>query len=252
MTSPPPSLNVTGSGPLLVLVPGMDGTGLLFYRQVPLLARYFTVVTYGLRHTATAMDTLVADLDALIETLSPLEPRAILVGESFGGALAMSYALAHPERVRTLVVLNSFPYFGPQRRLRVGSVLLRLLPVGTMALVRQLTAFRLYSAHTHRADVARFRELARLTTREGYVNRLHILRTYDVRARLAEIAAPTLLLAADADHLVPSVAQAKLMAQLLPGAVVRVLAGHGHICLIAPDLDLAAILLDWQPQLASP
>lgn len=31
----------------------------------------------------------------------------------------------------------------------------------------------------------------------------------------------------------------------LPGATLRVLGGHGHICLIAPDLDLATILADW-------
>jgi 3-oxoadipate enol-lactonase len=52
---------------------------------------------------------------------------------------------------------------------------------------------------------------------------------YDVRHRLHELRAPTLFLAADRDHLVPSVAQA-------------VLEGHGHICLIAPDIDLEALL----------
>jgi hypothetical protein len=39
-------LAMEGSGEPLVLVPGMDGTGQLFYRQVPLLARSFRVATY--------------------------------------------------------------------------------------------------------------------------------------------------------------------------------------------------------------
>jgi 3-oxoadipate enol-lactonase len=225
-------------------VPGIDGTGQLFYRQVPLLARHFTVITYALRHAAIDMGMLIADLDAIVETV--LAGRsAILVGESFGGALAMSYAIAHPAKVRALVVLNSFPFFAPQRRLWLASTLLRVLPVGMTAFVRRLTAFRLYSAHTHRHDVARFLELTRTMNREGYLNRLRILRTYDVRDALPRISAPTLFLAADRDHLVPSVAQAKLMARLLPGAAIRILAGHGHICLIAPDLDLSEILLEW-------
>ena len=38
-------LSIEGSGELLVLVPGMDGTGQLFYRQVPLLARSFRYAT---------------------------------------------------------------------------------------------------------------------------------------------------------------------------------------------------------------
>jgi hypothetical protein len=28
---------------------------------------------------------------------------------------------------------------------------------------------------------------------------------------------------------------------------MKILDGHGHICLIAPDVDLAAILQDWRP-----
>jgi hypothetical protein len=56
-------------------------------------------------------------------------------------------------------------------------------------------------------------------------------------------------MAADQDHLVPSVAQARYMAQRVPDATVRVLSGHGHICLIAPDLDLDEILRQWHPNI---
>jgi hypothetical protein len=31
----------------------------------------------------------------------------------------------------------------------------------------------------------------------------------------------------------------------VPAATMRVLQGHGHICLIAPNLDLGAILEEW-------
>ena len=58
-------LRVTGTGPPLIYVPGMDGTGELFYRQVPALARRYRVATYRLRDDATAMDTLAADLETL-------------------------------------------------------------------------------------------------------------------------------------------------------------------------------------------
>jgi pimeloyl-ACP methyl ester carboxylesterase len=54
-----------------------------------------------------------------------------------------------------------------------------------------------------------------------------------------------LFLAADRDHLVPAVEQARLMASLAPHATIRVLEGHGHICLIAPDVDLCTILDEW-------
>ena len=47
-------------------------------------------------------------------------------------------------------------------------------------------------------------------------------------------------------HLVPSLEQARYMVTRVPGATLRVLDGHGHICLISPDIDLADILREWQ------
>ncbi|MEO6877087.1 MAG: alpha/beta hydrolase [Gemmatimonadaceae bacterium] len=64
---------------------------------------------YGLsdkpRHRgAYALDKYIADLEALYESLGL--QRATLVGHSMGGALAVRFALRHPERVRRLVLIN--------------------------------------------------------------------------------------------------------------------------------------------------
>jgi pimeloyl-ACP methyl ester carboxylesterase len=238
-------LSVSGAGEALVLVPGMDGTGQLFYRQTPSLSESFRTATYALRNKATSMDTLVDDLARIVDTVAPETHRAIVVGESFGGALAMSFALARPEQVSALVVLNSFPYFAPQFRLRLARYGLALLPWGAMPLIRRATAFRLHSAHTHREEIRRFVELTATASRDGYINRLQLLMSYDIRDRLHELRPPVLFLAAEQDHLVPSVEQAELMVSRVPRATLRLLHGHGHICLIAPDVDLRAILLPW-------
>lgn len=224
----------------------MDGTGLLFYRQVPLLAQSYRVATYALRDSAASMDVLVDDLARVIETVAPAGREAIVVGESFGGALALSLAVARPERVSALIVLNSFPYFTPQVRLHLARFGLGVLPWGAMGLVRRLTASRLHSHHTHRDEVHRFLELTALATRLGYLNRLRLLTQYDLRRQLTAVRAPTLFLAAEHDHLVPSVREAEYMAARVPGAAVRVLEGHGHICLIAPGVDLAHLLHEWR------
>lgn len=234
-----------GSGPPLIFVPGMDGTGRLFYRQVPLLAPRFRVATYTLRDGAERMGTLVEDLGDVIRTVAPDGEPAVVVGESFGGTLALSFALAHPDRVRALVVLNSFARFLPQLRLRVALGAIHVMPWGVMGAVRRVTAFRLHSRHTHRSEVRYFLRQTRGTTRRGYIGRLRILQDYDVRDRLPAIKVPTLFLAADEDHLIPSVEQASYMAARVPGAKVKVLPGHGHACLIAPGVDLGAILREW-------
>ncbi len=243
-----PQMAVTGDGPPLVLVPGMDGTGRLFYRQVPLLARRYRVATYRLRDDAPNMATLVDDL-ALVARSTPAAPApVVVVGESFGGALALSFALVYPRLVAALVILNSFPRFLPQGRLWLAIRALRLMPWEAMPLVRRLTAFRLHSRYTHRAEIRRFMELTRETSREGYIARLRILQAYDVRDRLGELKVPVLFLASERDHLVPAVREAQAMAHHVPEAVVRILPGHGHICLIAPNLDLESLLQEWRPR----
>src|SRR4029453_6323367 len=98
-----PRLHIDGAGDPVVLVPGLDGTGQLFYRQRPLLARSRKVAPYALRDSTSDMSTLVDDLAGVIEQVSPADKRAIVIGESFGGTLAMSLALARPDRVSALV-----------------------------------------------------------------------------------------------------------------------------------------------------
>ena len=168
-------LSVRGTGEALVLVPGMDGTGQLFYRQVPSLSQSFRTATYALRNDARTMDVLVDDLGRVIDSVAPDTRRAVVIGESFGGALAMTFALARPGQVTALVVLNSFPHFAPQFRLRLARYGLALLPWGAMSLIRRATAFRLHSAHTHREEIRRFMELTAAASRDGYLNRLQLL-----------------------------------------------------------------------------
>lgn len=229
--------------PTIVLVPGLDGTALLFYRQVELLARRFNVVAFPLPERAQTMDDLVDDLRALIEDVAPGE--VLLCGESFGGALSLSFALAHPGHVSGLVIVNSFPVIHMRWRLRWAPRLLRALPWGAMRVVRRFTSMRLQSRHTLPEDIAEFHERSKSILRDGYLRRLEILRDYDVRDRLHEIQTPLLFLAGDEDKLIPSVEEARFMAERVPNARVQVLDGYGHICLINHELDLLDYVGPW-------
>ena len=231
-------------GPTLVLVPGLDGTALLFYRQLPLLADRFHVASFPLPDDpGRNMSDLVEDLRLLVVELS--SEGVILCGESFGGALSMSFALAHPGLVRGLVILNSFPWVRDRARLRLAPLALRALPWAAMPMVRRFTEVRLHSPHALPEDLAEFHERSKQIGRDGYIRRLEILQHYDIRERLAEIQAPTLFLAGDLDRLVPSVEWARFMAARVPRASARILEGYGHICLINHDLDLLDYVGPW-------
>jgi 3-oxoadipate enol-lactonase len=85
--------------------------------QVAPLARYYRVVRYDRRRygrSETSSDdySQVDDLRAVLEHLKL--PRAVLVGCSSGGGIALDFALAHPDRVAALVlvgpVVSGFSY----------------------------------------------------------------------------------------------------------------------------------------------
>jgi pimeloyl-ACP methyl ester carboxylesterase len=235
--------------PTIVLVPGLDGTALLFYRQIPLLAQRFNVVAFPLpERSVGGMDDLVEDLRLLIEDTAPSE--VVLCGESFGGALSLSFALAHPGHVRGLVLVNSFSVLHMPWRLRWAPRLLRALPWGAMPVVRRFTESRLHSPHVLPEDLREFHERAKQIRRDGYIRRLQILRDYDVRERLGEIQVPTLFLAGELDRLIPSVAEARFMSGRVPNASMHVLSGYGHCCLINHDLNLLDYVGPWFDKLA--
>ncbi|MDH3295213.1 MAG: alpha/beta hydrolase [Acidimicrobiia bacterium] len=228
----------------IVMVPGLDGTAELFYRQQPLLARHFNVVAFPLpnRRFGTMHD-LSDDLATLVDEVSI--DGAILVGESFGGALSMTTALRHPDLVKGLVIVNSFPYLDNRLQLRVAPWLIRAMPWAAMPVVRRITEHRLHSAHTLPEDLAEFRKRMLKIGRNGYIRRLELLNDYDIRGDLPQINVPALIVAGTDDRLVPSARWARYLGRHLPDVEVLLLDGYGHCCLINHDLDLDAHVHRW-------
>ncbi|MGX1776740.1 alpha/beta fold hydrolase [Nocardia brasiliensis] len=109
---------VTSAGPAaapsLVLLHGYSGTAGMWYPVIGSLAEEHhvrAVDTIGepgrSRHTGAAVTSMDDLVDWLAETFDLLElPAADLCGQSLGGHLAFRFALAHPERVRRLVLLD--------------------------------------------------------------------------------------------------------------------------------------------------
>ena len=68
-------VSVSGTGTPVVFVPGINGTGDLFYRQLPLLEPSFKVATYSFRNDAPSHDVLADDLAAVVDAVAPDEVR---------------------------------------------------------------------------------------------------------------------------------------------------------------------------------
>ncbi len=237
-------LSDLSDGDTIILVPGIDGTALLFYRQIPLLTKRFNVVAFPLPEDSEAtMNSLADDLAGLIEEVAP--QGAVLLGESFGGALSMTTALKRPDLVRGLVILNSFPHMSNRAQLHAGRILMRMVPWAAMPHIRRGTESRIHSPHTNAEDLAEFHERMLKVHPGGYRRRLDILASYDIRDELHRVGVPTLLLAGDLDRLIPSERWGRYMQQRIPNAELTVLNGFGHVCLINHDLDVSEHVIPW-------
>lgn len=116
VTTPRLRLNsrTVGAGPDVVLVHGLaSNLAFWFPRVVALLAPHLRVTSYDLRgHGYSDMPPagyttadMADDLETLLDALGIR--RAHVVGHSFGGAVALHFAAAHPERTRTLTLADA-------------------------------------------------------------------------------------------------------------------------------------------------
>jgi len=236
------SYKVEGRGPLLVFIPGLDGTGELFFKQKPHLVGSYRVVSVHQRDRGEfTYDDLTDDVAAIIRELG--EERAIILGESFGGTVALSFALKHPGMIERLVIINSFPRFRDRLRIKLAAWLAPVVPFrATWALRVAASTLGLYMDGVRGEDRRRFFEAIRTVTQEGYARRLRLIADLNLEDRLSQINVPTLFVAGDKDLLVPSVKEAKRMASRMPNASVRVIKGAGHACLLGDRLRVADLL----------
>jgi pimeloyl-ACP methyl ester carboxylesterase len=103
-----------GRGPDVVLIHGLATNHAFWHIHVLLsLAKDYRVTVYDLRgHGYSGMPPsqyTSADMaEDLHELLDHLEiPKAHLIGHSFGGAIALHYAVVHPERVSSLTIADA-------------------------------------------------------------------------------------------------------------------------------------------------
>jgi pimeloyl-ACP methyl ester carboxylesterase len=225
--------------PLALLIPGLDGTGRLYYGQVDSLSQRHRVLAWEFKRRANF--TFSDLVEELAEGTSGEEPKSIaVVGESFGGTVAMHFALAFPERIRCLVLINSFAFYTRRFRLLIGLLLAPMLQwKGIRNIKDYVTDSVLAREGVSPEDRRRYREIVQEVDLAAYRRRLALVREVDLRARLKEISVPTRVLASGRDKIVPSVSQGGFMTSCIPDARLHVFPKAGHALLLTPGFCLA-------------
>jgi len=240
-----PRYEVEGSGPLLIYNAGLDGTGRLFFKQSGTLSKSYRVATYSSREIGNfSYRELTDDIAAIVSDQK--ESRAIILGESFGGTVALSFALRYPEMTRALVIINSFPRFRQRVLINLGIALTSMVPFPLLWPIRKsANILGLAIDAVAPSDRSVFWEAISTVNAEGYARRLRLIREFNVEERLPEIQSPTLLIAGDRDRVVPSEREACFMASRLPNATLRVIQGAGHAMLMGSQVRISELLNEW-------
>jgi len=221
-------------GPVLVLANSLGTTQQLWEPQLRELAGRFRVLTYdhpghGSSDLPEQPCTVEALADALLGLLDELElARVSVCGTSIGAMVAMALALAAPARVDRLVLACTSAYLGPPDRWDERARVVRAHGVEAIADGVVGSWFTRELAETEPETVARFRAMLTAAPPEGYARCCEALAAWDARERIAEIAAPALVVAGADDRATP-IEHAELVVSRIPGARLRVLDRAAHL-----------------------
>ena len=158
-------------------------------------------------------EDLAADVVSVIEHFG--SSRAVLLGHSMGGIVAMTTALAHPERVAGLVLIGT----ASQSKQKVAEWYERIALAGERGGSAGL-AHAIYGEKTRKVVSGDAQGIAHVT------RALKSLYSDPLTPNLAQIRCPVLLLVGEKDPMGPKASV--IIAEELPDAQLEVIADCGH------------------------
>ena len=247
-----------GQGEAILLIHG-SGPGVTAWANwrgvIPALAERARVIApdmLGFGYTRCPMDrpldpdAWVAQLVGLLDALDI--PKVSVVGNSFGGAIALAFALRHPQRVSRLVLMGaaglSFPLtegldkvWGYQPSLQAMRELMQVFAYDHSIITDDLVRMR-YEASIRDDVQSRFAQLFPAPRQQG-IEMLAV----DEQA-LRQLPQPTLIIHGRDDQVIPLEASERLI-RLIPHAQLHVFGECGHWVQIEKASDFTRLLIDF-------
>jgi len=235
----------SGHGVPIIFTPGITEYKEAFDFQFGGLQDSYRVISYDLRRGLKrsqdyTLNLLVEDLRLFLKAKGLTS--AVICGHSFGGLVAMRFAVTYPEQTMALILVSSFPSL-PQK-VSAEHFLNTISSVDDPLRTSIATRFRVFMdrlfrrtttgalAMEHQVEaVLAVANQAMKTSRTTITQRLNIIKTTDLRPVLPQITAPTLIVAGAKDNAY-LLSSAQEMYRKMQDANLEVIEGAGHFCFL--------------------
>ena len=239
----------TGPGADIVVLHSLLADRHAFDPVLPQLSAKHRVTLFNLPGFHGSQPPMLALMDAYIACVEDgfdefgIANDAVLIGNGFGGTVALAFALAHPERISKLVLSDAAAGFPPEGR-KAFEVMAAKVSEGGLGAIAEIAAKRVFSpaylaAHPELID-ERKRVLMGIDPK-AFQAACKILQEADLEPLLHRLKTPTLVLCGEFDQATPPVLN-KAIADKVAGARYVELPGCGHCPpLEQPEQFLAVI-----------
>ena len=239
----------TGAGTDLVVLHSLLADWHAFDPVLEALAEKHRVTLINLPGFHGSEPPMLALMDAYIATIEDgfdefgIANDAVLIGNGFGGTVALAFALAHPERIAKLLLSDAAACFPPEGR-KAFEVMAGKVAEAGLGSIAEIAAKRVFSpaylaAHPEKIEE---RKQALLGIEpKSFQAACKILQEADITPLLHRMRVPTLVVCGEFDQATPPPLN-KAIADKVAGARYVELPGCGHCPpLEQPQAFLAAI-----------
>lgn len=217
-----------GRGEVLLFIHAAGSNGHTWHRQLAAFAEQHSPLAFDFPgHGRSAGTESLKSIEAYRDCLTALMDRlhlrpSVLIGRSMGGAVAMACALAHPERVRALVLVAT------AARFTLSDATLTTWKDVMRGRTQQPFTAEAFSPKTDFATVREaWVEQVKTDPRVRYFDMLACSR-FDITARLAAITVPTLIVVGRDDAITPPQC-AEILHRGIAGSKLVVIPEAGHM-----------------------
>ena len=208
----------------LVLIPGFMADARVFMPQIAELGASRPIILLSTGHADT--------VEKIVAEIGPMLPRRFaLLGHGLGGNVAIEILRRHPEAVSRIALIATDPLPEPPKLAAEQETLLVAAKTGHMAdcIARMLPAAALHDAPWRDEVLALVQDMAATLGIAQFQRQLRVMqRRPDQQKTLRKANVPTLILAGEADTIVPR-RRAEFLAGMMPHGCLEVIPEAGHL-----------------------